>query len=369
MAHDPWPHEPRPQEVWSLALSKRGKIVAGIAGVVVLGLIGVGVYAAVTGTSPVDIARAIPGVPDPPPTCPLTGEQAPGGQVPDRPVAAVKVENTSDALPQVGLDKADIVYEELVEGGITRFIVLFQCQDAPRVGPVRSARTTDPNVLLQYDRAILAYSGGTNKVQKLVNRSGLYAFNETTGGNAFERDPNRAEPHNLFVSVPKLRKVAGHKARKQGPPDAAFSYGDIAGKSKKATHLAMTFSTLNSVAWDWSRREGAWVRSDNGQPNVLEDGTPVQADNVVVQYVKVTTGDIQDVTGSPSPEVTLTGSGKAYIFRDGRVVPGKWQRGSIDQPTRFTTKDGDAVLTPGRTWVELYPAKGGFAHASIDFGK
>ena len=352
-----------------MALSKRGKVAVAVVGVLVVVGAGVGVYAAATGDSPADIAKAIPVFRDPP-ACPLTGVEAPGGEIPDRPVAAVKVENTTEALPQVGLDDADIVYEELVEGGITRFIVLFQCHDAPRVGPVRSARTTDPGVLLQYDRAILAYSGGTNKVQKLVDRSGLYAFNETTGGNAFERDAGRAEPHNLFVSVPKLRKLAGHKAQKQGAPDAAFDYGDIAGKSKKATHLGMTFSTLNSVAWDWSRKDGVWVRSDNGEPNVLEDGTPVTADNIVVQYVKVTTGDIHDVTGSPSPEVALTGHGKAYVFRDGRVVPATWERGSVDDRTSYSTKDGDPVnLTPGQTWVELYPAKGDFANASIEFGK
>jgi hypothetical protein len=103
---------------------------------------------------------------------------------------------------------------------------------------------------------------------------------------------------------------------------------------------------------------------------VLENGDRLAARNVVVQFVKVSEGDIQDVTGSPSPEVTLTGNGKAYVFRDGRVIPAKWERNSLEDVTTFEAKDGETVLLdPGQTWVELYPAKGDFADASIDFGK
>lgn len=355
-----------------MALSQRGKTVAIIAGVVAALAIGVGVFALVSGKSPVDVASALPGVgdPPPPPTCPLTGEPAPNGKIPKLPVAAVKVENTTDARPQAGLEVADMVYEELVEGGITRFISMFQCAEAPRVGPVRSARMTDPGVLLQYGRPILAYSGGTNAVQKAVNRSGLYAYNETTGGKAFARDSNRVEPHNLFVSTPKLRKVAGKKPTRQDPPQSPFTFGDWTGKAKQANTLTMVFSELNTVGWEWSRKDDLWLRSDNGTPNVLENGDRVSASNVVVQEVKVTTSDIKDVTGSPSPEVTLTGKGKAYIFRDGKVISATWERPSESDVTAYTTKDGQQVtLTPGQTWVELYPAKGGFANASIDFGK
>ena len=131
----------------------------------------------------------------PPPTCPLTGKPAPGGKVPQWPVLAVKVENTPDAYPLAGLQSADVVYEELVEGGITRFMALYQCKDAKEVGPVRSARTTDPKVLVQYDpHAVIAYSGGQLAVVNDVKRAGLVSFDESTGGNAFWRDDTRYEP-------------------------------------------------------------------------------------------------------------------------------------------------------------------------------
>ena len=135
-----------------MALSQRGKVVAGIAAAVAVLIVGIGAWALATGRGPVEAVQDAAGArrgPDPePPKCPLTGEDAPGGVIPDRPVAAVKVENTDDARPQAGLDRADIVYEELVEGGITRFIAMYHCDDAPVVGPVRSARTTDPDVLV-----------------------------------------------------------------------------------------------------------------------------------------------------------------------------------------------------------------------------
>ena len=140
-----------------MALTRRGKAVVSIGGA--LALVSVGSIAlALTGHAPAPIQHVVDAMTGqqhrPPPTCPLTGKPAPGG-APQRPVLAVKVENTADAYPLAGLQKADVVYEESVEGGITRFMALFQCSSSPRVGPVRSARTTDPHVLLQFEpRAI-----------------------------------------------------------------------------------------------------------------------------------------------------------------------------------------------------------------------
>ena len=117
----------------------------------------------------------------------------------------MKVENTADAYPLAGLQNADVVYEEMVEGGITRFMALYQCQSSPRVGPVRSARTTDPRVLLQFGpRSMLSYSGGQLAVVNDIARSTLMSFDETTGGDAFSRDDSRVMPHNLFLNVTKL---------------------------------------------------------------------------------------------------------------------------------------------------------------------
>jgi DUF3048 family protein len=352
-----------------VTLSTRGKVFAAVGGVLAAAILGVLVYSLISGESPIDVAKKAVGV-DPPPACPLTGQPAPGGEIPQRPVLAVKVENTEEARPQVGLDKADVVYEEVVEGGITRFISIFHCRQSRRVGPVRSARLTDAEVLAQFgEKPILAFSGGTNRVAKEISRSGIQEFDETSGGSAFERDPSRTAPHDLFVSTLKLLKIA--KTKKAVAPEPVFTYAEeYGGRSKKAGSLSMTFSDLNTVGWDWDGGNEMWLRLDDGTPNELEDGTRLATKNVVVQFVKVNDSDIQDVTGSPSPEVKLIGHGKAYVFREGQVVVGRWERGSLEERTTFTDRAGDEIpLVPGQTWVELYPAGGNFTEGAFSFSK
>jgi len=290
--------------------------------------------------------------PTPPPACPLTGEPAPHGVVPDRPALAVKIENYPDARPQAGLQSADVTYEEPVEGGITRFIVLYQCDDDARVGPVRSARTADPDVLAQFGVPILAYSGGAPNVRRALDRADLLALDETRGGAAFTRDESREAPHNLYADTRSLYKVA-HST--EGPPTPIFTYAEgLALASRRITSIHLPFSaTYADVWWTWDRKSGQWLRWHGDVPHLVESGEQVSADNVVVQVVDEVIGP----RGGITPHLTLTGSGKAYVFRDGRMIVGRWERASLHDLTRFVAKDGTEIpLAPGRTWVELLPS-------------
>jgi hypothetical protein len=349
-----------------LALSQRGKIVAVIAGVVAVAVIAVVVLALMPGDNPIrKAAEDIGVVEEVPPTCPLTGEEAPSEKAAGQPVVAVKVDNTEAARPQTGINDADLVYEELVEGGITRWIVVFQCAKPERVGPVRSTRTTDADILVQFGRPVLGFSGGAGSVFKYVKRSGIQAFDEDTGGEAFQRDPSRVPPQDLFVDVPKLEKRGKKKAAEVPEPIFEYAAELPGGKSKKAGEIDMVFSTINEAAWEWNKGEQRWARFDGGSPNVLEDGDQILAHNVVVQMVKVTEGDVLDASGSPSPEVKVTGKGRAMLFRDGRMFTGTWERPSLEDVTTFTTREGEAfVLTPGNTWIELFPSGGGFVDSA-----
>ena len=341
-----------------MALTRRGRLTVTIVAIVAL-LAVVGVAFAMAGsTNPVRSAidhfagNSTP----PPPPCPLTGRQPQAGKaVPRRPVLAVKVENTSAAYPLVGLDKADVIYEELVEGGITRFMVVFQCQDATRVGPVRSARTTDPGLLSQYGtHPLLAYSGGQLAIVNMVTHSALVGLTETSAPHAFQRDGSRVAPHNLYVSTSALY-AAGKKAGKpDGAPDAVFSYADTPPGGRSVRSVTVRFSYSVSAQWSWAA--GRWVRMLNGAPMKLEDGRPFSADNVLIQQVVVSQGSLVDVLGNHSPEVTLTGTGRAWLLRDGKLIAGRWRRASLHSATVFTTKKGNTlVLKPGTTFVELAP--------------
>jgi hypothetical protein len=299
----------------------------------------------------VGIAEGSP-APTPPSTCPLTGEEVSGTNVPNRPALAIKVENYPDARPQAGLQSADIVYEEPVEGGITRFVAVFQCANAGRVGPVRSARVADPDILSQFGVPVLAYSGGAPNVVRVVETADLVALDETSGGAAFARDPARESPHNLYVDTAALYTVAKAGNR---TPASVFGYAeDAVGRSRRISTIHLPFSsTYGDVFWAWSRRAGEWRRSHGDVRHMDESGEQISAANVVVQLVSVVVGP----RGGLTPHLELTGSGRAYVFRDGRMIAGRWERDSLGDVTRFVTKDGEEIaLEPGRTWVELFPS-------------
>jgi hypothetical protein len=345
-----------------VTLTRRGKIAVSILGALALVSVS-GIALALTGHAPAPIQHVVDAMTGkqttkPPPTCPLTGKPAPGGHVPRRPVLAVKVENTTDAYPLAGLQNADVVYEESVEGGITRFMALFQCKSSPRVGPVRSARTTDQKVLLQFEpHAILAYSGGQRAVINDIQRSTLMSYDETTGGSAFTRDSARVMPHNLFMSTAKLWTRAGAKASAAGPPRRLFPFdAKVPAHAKRITGVEAPFSFSSTASWTWVPSLGRWQRQLDGAPMKLESGQPITAVNVVIQQVVVTASNLVDVLGNPSPDVTVTGTGKVWILRDGRVIAGHWVRPVMGAVTKFETKEGTIIpLAPGNTWVELLP--------------
>jgi len=343
--------------------SARGKVIAAGATVAVAGAGALGYFSFFPQQAPafvrgametVGIAEATP-EPAPPPTCPLTGEEVSGTKVPHRPALAIKIENAPEARPQAALNDADIVVEEPVEGGYTRFIAIFQCGESERVGPVRSGRTTDPDYLRQYGAAVFGYAGGVAAVKREVPRAGLIDVNYIEAAGAYVRDPNRAAPHDLFTTTAALWK-AGNAST--DAPDPVFSFAETwEGKARRVSGVHLPFSSASDVYWAWSRRDGAWLRAHGDVAHTLEDGTQVSATNVVIQVVDVTESQIVDAAGNHSPDVELTGSGKAYVLRDGRVIVGRWERASLEDVTTFVAKDGTEItLAPGGTWVELLPA-------------
>jgi hypothetical protein len=342
-----------------VALTKRGKVVIGgvaAAVVVVLAIL------AFTGNAPGPLQRFVNTVAGRPDPCPLTGKVRNGKDAPARPVLAVKVENTSDAYPLAGLERADVIYEEPVEGGLTRFAALFHCRDAGRVGPVRSARTTDPKILLQLsDQPILAFSGAHPKVTAALEAARVLQLTETSASVGFERDDSRSAPHNLFVATRPLYSLATKAGVDRSAPPALFRYDDtVPSTSRPRTSATVSFSGSNTAEWAWAGDR--WVRQFDGAPMRSENGREIAVDNVVIQQVVVTMSDILDAAGNPSPEVELLGRGRAWILRDGRLIVGRWRRASLGDVTVFETKAGEEIaLAPGTTFVELMPKDGGGA--------
>jgi hypothetical protein len=180
-------------------------------------------------------------------------------------------------------------------------------------------------------------------------------MDETDGGEAYSRDPVRPAPHDLYVDLGTLVRVAD--AGKE-PPAPVFDYADeLEVKARRRSTVHLPFSGASDVVWTWDRRSGQWLRSHGDVPHTLEDGSRVSATNVVIQVVEVSASSIVDAAGNASPDVAVTGSGRAYVLRDGRVVVGRWERPSLEDLTTFVAKDGTEIpLEPGRTWVELLPS-------------
>lgn len=293
------------------------------------------------------------------PLCPLTGVPAPGGHVPPRAAVAVKIENLPEARPQWGLDKADIVFEEPVEGGITRFIAVFQCQTAARIEPVRSARLVDPQILEPLGRILFAYSGAIQPAIDEVDspRSLLGDVGADKAGRAYWRDPTRYAPHNLETSTSALYMAASTFGYPEKPPTPIFSYGREVPGGTPAAAVSIDYP-LGTTTWTWHRGTGVWYRSYSGTGQATQgDGAQITASNVIVMLVhERPTPWPEDDTGALENELTLKGSGPAWVFRDGVQFYGYWERPLLDHPTVFVERNGTRItLTAGTTWEELVP--------------
>lgn len=314
-----------------------------------------------TDTAPDVGSDAEDDVDDPAPTTtpvagyPLTGEPLEDEDALQRPVLAVKVDNHSRARPQHSLDRADVVMVEKVEG-TTRLIALFHSQQADTVGPVRSGRFVDAELLPSF-RPAFAISGAAEPVLEELEQQDLQLYGEGSAG-AWERDASRPAPHNLFLATEPLFEAAvddGRPAAEQPwPYDGDF---DLAGGSE-VTGADMSYPRAESVGWEWD--DGQFVRSQDGAPHELADGSQVSADNVLIARVPPTS----DVTHPFDP----IGSGELVLLRDGHELTGTWEKSAPTEHFRWLGPDGQPLpLTPGTTWIELVPENGSVTvHAAGD---
>lgn len=276
-------------------------------------------------------------------TAPLTGAPTPDQGVTARPAMTVKVENTKAARPQSGVESADVVYEEVVEGGITRLAVVFHSQVPSVVGPIRSVRRTDAGIVTPL-RGVFVYSGGAKYAVDSISQAPVVRLDETRAGAAMFRDRSRRAPHNLFGRGSDLLAKASGAA---GPPAALFEYGAPAGAP--ATRATVGFRGEFTVTWDYDAAAKRWVRTIFGRPDMAASGVRLGATNVVIQAVRYQGG-----AGVIGAEAQLVGSGKVWVLSQGTVTTGTWQRSDANDPGRLLDANGaPIVLAPGPTWVEL----------------
>ncbi len=331
--------------------------------VVALLVVGAGIALAVSGgkksatppTSPTG-ATDIPASTAPAgPACPLTGAPS-EGQVPPRPALAVKVDNYPQARPQSGLNEADIVYEEPVEGGITRLVAVFQCQSPALIGPIRSARAVDVPILDQLSRPVFLHAGGIDPVLALLQEGNLIDDNVFDHASVIQMPAGRSAPYDTYVSA---AAAWGLDPKDTTSPAPVFTYSTTAPAGTAVATLHIPFSGTNNTLWTWDASSGRWLLSYQGTPATVQGGGQISTTNIVVQTVQVTYGPwLENNVGGYEVQSKMTGSGPLVVLRNGVAVSGTWSRESLSDVTTLTGvgRVSHQRSQPGPTWVEIVPA-------------
>ncbi|MDI3420626.1 DUF3048 domain-containing protein [Streptomyces luteolus] len=274
---------------------------------------------------------------------PFTGLPADPGRV-----LAVKFDNSRKARPHQGLDNADLVYVEKVEGGMSRLMGVYASRLPSSVGPVRSARESDVELLRQFGNPALAYSGVRSSLTKFLDRSPVHVRPHEKVPEAYFRKPDRPAPHNLFVEPEALLRTAPEASR---AADIGFRFGP-APQGGVPTDSRTVRYTAASHTFSWSPSLRRWRVSFDGAPAMQTNGRQMAPRTVVIQHVAMEPSTYRDVNGAATPYIKTVGEGTATVLRDGRAYETRWSRPHADSGTTFTLPDGRPMpFAEGQVWV------------------
>lgn len=269
-----------------------------------------------------------------------------GGKRTANPVIAVKLENTTAAMPQYGLSAADIIFVEEVEGGLTRLMPIYHSAFPARVEPVRSARSTDIAILPAFGKPLLVYSGVASQVRSRLQRAPI-----SLDDNGL-RDPRRPAPHNLYFDLAALARGRGHS----GPPDIGLRFAATDARVRRAPREPRFTVRIGNDRFSFSYNGSRYLPSWNGRPytDAGAGGKRVTATNVLVLETRSVSDGYRDPAGTPVYRTVSTGSGNLSLYRDGKRLSGTWQRSDPSGPFRFHDAHGKTLsLAAGRTWILL----------------
>ncbi|GAB2462492.1 DUF3048 domain-containing protein [Jatrophihabitans fulvus] len=275
-----------------------------------------------------------------------------GGKVSKNGVVAVKIDDTANGRPQRNIDKADVVYIEEVEGGLTRLVAVFHTS-LPLVESVRSTRPADPELVSQYGRIAYVASGGASVPLRLLDRSFLKTSINDRGGPGFARAGDKPAPYNLTADLAVIAK----RLKAPRPKDVGFDWSSSSAQAAKGKggQVVSTVVGATPITFRYDTKIKQYVRFIDGQPVKTQAGRRVATPNVLVQFCKVETFNAdRDVNGNPNKFTHTIGKGKAVLFRNGKRLVGTWSRPSLTKGTTFRTSGGAQMqLKPGGVWVVL----------------
>jgi hypothetical protein len=271
-------------------------------------------------------------------------------------ILVVKIDDTNAAHPQIGVEDADVVYVEQVEGGLTRLAAVYTSKLPPLIGPIRSARISDLELLAQFGRVGFAYSGAQSKMRPVIAAANLENLSaERNPPSIYGKDPNRPGPVDMILKPDLLldRANSNPKIKIDSPTVSVFPFGKAPkGETNTATAKVKWPSARYELRWDSISQK--WLIYFNDKPNLAASGEHLFADTAIIQIVSITPSIYGDKFGEITPFSETVGTGKAVMLRDGFSYQISWQRDTETDLTRWKTIDGEtANFKPGRTWIFL----------------
>jgi len=270
-------------------------------------------------------------------------------------ILAVKIDDTNAAHPQIGLEDADVVYIEQVEGGLTRLAAIFSSVIPERVGPVRSARISDIDILAQYGRVAFAYSGAQKKLLPVIDAANLQNLGaQAQPPSIYTTDTNRVSPVAMVLRADLLMaKVVEKNYQIASAKSVGWSFGDAPQGGKPTQSVIMHWPAAKYGA-EWSESESRWLLSHNSKSDLAESGIVLGPTTLVIQMVSITDSEYRDKVGGITPFSQTVGNGRGFILRDGKSFEALWSRASEGEGTTWTLTDGSEIkFAPGQIWVAL----------------
>ena len=286
----------------------------------------------------------------------------------DGPVLVVKIDDTSAAHPQIGLEDADLIYIEQVEGGSTRLAAIFSSKIPTRVGPVRSARISDIELLEQYGRVGFAYSGAQQKMYPVIAQANLHDLGaQRNSPTIYTTDPNRISPYAMVLRADLLMELATSRNLEFAQSkNMGWKFGNAPESGEEVTSVEVSWPT-SSYSAVWSPSESRWLLNYRKAAKIADSGQHLGASTFVIQLVSITDSIYKDKVGGVTPFTATVGSGRGYVLRDGKSIPALWSRPSPTDGTTWKTLDGDEIaFAKGQIWVALTDKEPVFTHKSAD---
>jgi len=271
------------------------------------------------------------------------------------PVLVVKIDDTTQAHPQIGLEDADVVYIEQVEGGLTRLAAVFSSVIPQRVGPVRSARISDLDIVAQYGRVAFAYSGAQRKLLPVIASANLQDLGaQHQSSSIFTTDSNRIQPYAMVLRADLLmKKVLDKQYEIDEAKYVGSIFGDLQDGGTPTSKVVMHWPAATYSA-NWSESEGRWLLDHNNSSDKAESGVHLGPTTLIIQMVSITPSEYKDKLGGVTPYSNTIGTGKAYVLRNGELFATTWNRPSAQSGTIFTLENGEQMkFEAGQIWIAL----------------